>query len=35
MISIPPFKVAGHIHLLPERDLREALDGAHRPLPAR
>ena len=25
MISIPPFKITGHIHLLPERDLREAL----------
>ena len=26
LISIPPFKVIGHIHLLPERDLRDALD---------
>ena len=25
MISIPPFRVTGRIHLLPERDLREAL----------
>ena len=25
MISIPPFQVIGRIHLLPERDLREAL----------
>lgn len=25
LISIPPFKVTGRIHLLPERDLREAL----------
>lgn len=25
LISIPPFKVVGHIHLLPERDLRSAL----------
>ena len=25
MISIPPFKITGPIHLLPERDLREAL----------
>jgi len=24
-ISIPPFKITGRIHLLPERDLREAL----------
>ncbi len=24
-ISLPPFKITGHIHLLPERDLREAL----------
>jgi hypothetical protein len=24
-ISVPPFKITGHIHLLPERDLREAL----------
>jgi hypothetical protein len=26
MITIPPFKVIGRIHLLPERDLREALN---------
>jgi hypothetical protein len=26
LISIPPFTVTGHIHLMPERDLREALD---------
>ena len=25
MISVPPFKVTGHIHLMPERNLREAL----------
>jgi len=25
-ISVPPFKITGHIHLLPERDLREALE---------
>jgi hypothetical protein len=25
MISIPPFKILGRLHLLPERDLREAL----------
>jgi hypothetical protein len=25
MISIPPFKITGRIHLLPDRDLREAL----------
>jgi hypothetical protein len=25
MISIPPFRIIGRIHLLPERDLREAL----------
>jgi len=24
-ISVPPFKITGHIHLLPERGLREAL----------
>ena len=26
MISIPPFRVIGRIHVLPERDLREALN---------
>jgi hypothetical protein len=26
LISIPPFKVMGRIHLLPERDLRAALE---------
>lgn len=26
LISVPPFTVTGHIHLTPERDLREALD---------
>jgi hypothetical protein len=26
LITIPPFTVTGHIHLMPERDLREALD---------
>jgi hypothetical protein len=25
LISIPPFRVTGRIHILPERDLREAL----------
>ena len=25
LISIPPFKVTGHIHLMPERSLRQAL----------
>jgi hypothetical protein len=25
MITVPPFKITGRIHLLPERDLREAL----------
>lgn len=25
VISVPPFKVTGHIHLMPERNLREAL----------
>jgi hypothetical protein len=25
MISIPPFRITGRVHLLPERDLREAL----------
>jgi hypothetical protein len=27
LISIPPFKIVGRIHLLPERDLRGALEG--------
>lgn len=26
LISVPPFRVSGRIHLLPERDLRAALD---------
>lgn len=26
LISIPPFKITGRIHLLPERDLRDALE---------
>ena len=26
LVTVPPFKVVGRIHLLPERDLREALD---------
>jgi hypothetical protein len=26
LISVPPFQVVGHIHLLPERDLRDALE---------
>jgi hypothetical protein len=25
LISVPPFRITGRIHLLPERDLREAL----------
>jgi hypothetical protein len=25
LISVPPFKVTGHIHIMPERNLREAL----------
>ncbi len=29
VISIPPFKVTGQIHLLPERSLREALTELH------
>jgi hypothetical protein len=28
-ISVPPFKIIGRIHLLPERDLRQALDELH------
>jgi len=27
LISIPPFKLVGRIHLIPERDLRNALEG--------
>ena len=27
LISVPPFTVTGHIHLMPGRDLREALEG--------
>ena len=26
LITVPPFTITGHIHLMPERDLREALD---------
>jgi hypothetical protein len=26
LITVPPFTVTGHIHLMPERDLHEALD---------
>lgn len=26
LLSVPPFKVTGHIHLMPERNLREALN---------
>ena len=26
LISVPPFTVTGHIHLMPERDLHEALE---------
>ncbi len=29
IISIPPFKITGRIHLLPERNLREALAELH------
>jgi hypothetical protein len=29
LISIPPFSVTGRIHLLPDRDLREALQELH------
>jgi hypothetical protein len=29
LISIPPFNVTGHIHLMPERDVREALQELH------
>jgi len=29
LISIPPFSVTGHIHLLPERDVRSALQELH------
>ena len=29
VISVPPFKVTGRIHLLPERNLREALKELH------
>ncbi len=29
LISVPPFKVTGRIHLLAERDLREALNELH------
>ncbi len=37
LISVPPFKVTGHIHLMPERSLREALSeltGAFLPVTA-
>ena len=27
LISVPPFKIIGRIHLLPEQDLRHALEG--------
>ena len=33
-VSVPPFKITGRIHLLPERDLHERAGGADRPLPA-
>jgi hypothetical protein len=26
LITVPPFTITGHIHVMPERDLREALD---------
>src|SRR5581483_9190948 len=26
LISVPPFRIVGRIHVLPERDLRDALD---------
>jgi hypothetical protein len=29
LISVPPFKVTGRIHLLPERNLRDALSELH------
>ena len=29
LISIPPFSVTGHIHLLPDRDVREGLQELH------
>lgn len=29
LISIPPFTITGHIHLMPGRDLHEALDELH------
>ncbi len=29
LISIPPFSITGHIHLLPERDVRSALQELH------
>lgn len=29
LISIPPFSVTGHIHLLPEREIRVALQELH------
>lgn len=29
LISIPPFSVTGHIHLLPQRDVRTALQDLH------
>lgn len=29
VISVPPFKITGRIHLLPERNLREALKELH------
>ena len=34
LISIPPFKVTGFIHLMPERSLRDALSELTGPLPA-
>jgi len=29
LISVPPFRVVGHVHLLPERDLRDSLSELH------
>lgn len=29
IISVPPFKITGHIHLMPERSLRNALTELH------
>lgn len=31
LISVPPFKIVGHVHLLPERSLHESLGELHSP----